>query len=468
VKRLAGIALSLVALAVVLATVGAGGGGPAMYRVDALFDNADYLVPGQEVKIAGAVVGDVTGLHVTRDHKARVEMEVQQGFAPFRSDASCEIRPESLIGEKFIQCDPGSPRGAPLRGQQPTVALANDHSPVDIDLALSALRMPYRERLSLFVMELGTGLAGRPADLNAAIRRASPALDEAHKVLSILDSDRTTLAQLIDASDSALAELAAHRGDVQSFIEHANTVAGAVASRQGDLGDSIHRLPPLLAQLQPASTELAGFANDARPVARDLRAAAGPVKTLLGDLGPLTAAAHPTLRKLDQLSVTGLRTVRHTMPVARKLLPVATELVPNVVPLRQLAESLRDRGVVEGIQKFFFFAGESEARLDETSHILPTYVILTNCSQYATTPVAGCSAHWAGGAEAHAAAAAPRTAAPHGHAVAARQPTRSAPSAAAAPATPPAPGPTTAPGQPAPPVPTPNVVRQLLGFLLAP
>jgi phospholipid/cholesterol/gamma-HCH transport system substrate-binding protein len=472
VRRIAGIALSLVAVAAVAATIGAGGGGPSTYRVDALFDNADYLVQGQQVKIAGAVVGDVTGLHVTRDHKARVEMEMQSGFAPFRSDASCEIRPESLIGEKFVQCNPGTPNGSVLNGDPPVVPLAGDHSPVDMDLVLSALRLPFRQRLSLLVDELGTGLAGRPADLNAAIRRANPALQEARKVLGILNSDRATLGRLIDASDRTLAELAAHRGDVASFIDRAATVSSAFADRQSDLGQSIHRLPPLLAQVQPASAELAGFASDARPVARDLRAAAGPVNELLGDLGPLTRAAHPTLVKLSELSATGLRTVRHTMPVARQLLPVAQELPPNTVLLRQLTESLRDAGMIEGLLKFVYFTTTSEARFDQTSHILPSYQILTTCNQYATKPVAGCSAHWPGSA-ADAGAQPTIPSAPTTRPAARGAPSgKRAGASAATPASAPAPAPAPAAAPPQAqaqqPAAPPTVVRQLLGYLLAP
>jgi ABC-type transporter Mla subunit MlaD len=398
-RRLISSAIALaVTFAAVLVALGAGGGGGARgYRVDAIFDSADFLVPGQDVKVAGAVVGQVTGVHLTPDHHARIEMQIENGFAPFRSDASCTIRPESLIGEKFVDCAPGTPRGRPLtvRGDAaPTVPLANDHSPVDLDLVLSALRLPYRQRLGLLLDELGTGLAGRPDALNAAIRRANPAIQRANDVLAILDRDRATLGRLIDASDIVVAQLAKHRGEVASFIGRANTVAGAVADRRGDLGLAIHRLPPLLDQLQPSANELAAFTTEARPVVHDLRVAAGPVRLLLGDLGPLTSAARPTLLKLNELSVTGRHALQATDPVAKKLLPVARLLPETAVLTRQLNESLKQRGVVEGLQRFVYFATAATARFDQFSHILPSYQIASTCQQYASAPVAGCSANF--------------------------------------------------------------------------
>lgn len=397
-RRLGAALLVLCAVVAALLTTGAGSSEERGYRVDALFDNAAFLVKGQDVKIAGAVVGEVTGVHLTRDHRARIEMQIEQGFAPFRSDASCTIRPQSLIGEKFVDCDPGSPKGKALAGQAsehtPTVPLANNHSPVDLDLVFAALRLPYRQRLTLLVNELGTGLAGRPQDLNEAIRRANPAIQQANRVLAILDRDRHVLARLIDASDTVVGELARHRGQVASFIDRADRVAAAVADRRGDLALAIRRLPPLLDQVEPTATELASLAEESRPVANDMRAAAGPARQLLGDLGPLTEAAGPTLRNLDELSVTGRRALRATDPIARRLLPVA-RFLPEVARLaRALNVSLQDRGGVEGLQEFSYYAAAATSRFDRVSHILPSYQIGGTCNIYATTPTAGCSAHF--------------------------------------------------------------------------
>src|SRR5207247_124926 len=204
---------------------------------DAIFDNADYLIAGQDVKIAGARVGQVEKVGLTRRRRARVEMRIDPGFAPFRANAECRIRPQSLIGEKFVECEPGDPSSGPLGrngGGAPTVPVTHTHSPVDLDLVFTALRLPLRQRLSIVVNELGAGLAGRPHELSAAIRRANPALEEANRTLAILDSERHTLGRLIDASDRVIGELAARRGDVAAFIQHAASVARTTASRRGD------------------------------------------------------------------------------------------------------------------------------------------------------------------------------------------------------------------------------------------
>ncbi|MDX6650690.1 MAG: hypothetical protein QOJ97_2641, partial [Solirubrobacteraceae bacterium] len=245
-RRLATIGVLAAAGAVALAGSGAGGDGGNTYRVDAIFDNATNLIPGQDVKVAGAKVGSVVGVRVTRERKARVQMEVDARFAPFRSDADCTIQPQSLIGEKFVQCAPGTPAGRRLRergGEAPTVPLSRTHSPVDLDLVFGALRLPVRQRFALLVNELGTGLAGRGDDLNAAIRRANPALAQANRVLAILDRDRARLGRLVEDSDTVIAQLAARRDRVPAFLRRAADVASETAARRGRLAESVRRLP---------------------------------------------------------------------------------------------------------------------------------------------------------------------------------------------------------------------------------
>ncbi|MEA2481686.1 MAG: hypothetical protein QOJ07_3608 [Thermoleophilaceae bacterium] len=465
-RRLGAIVFLVLAVAGGVVLGGAGSDRPRTYRVDAIFYNAAHLIPGQLVKIAGAEVGDVTDVVLTDDHRARVEMEVDEGFAPFREDAKCTIRPQSLIGEKFVECSPGTPKARELKGQDgkaPTVPVTHNTVPVDLDLVFDSLRLPYRDRLALIVNELGTGLAGRPRELNDAIRLANPALDETNRVLAILDGDRARLGKLIDASDTVLAELARRKGDVQSFIDRAGDVSSAVADRRGDLDLAVRRLPPLLAELQPTATDLSSLSRAARPVLGDLRTAAPGVRALASDLGPLNDAARPALVRLADMSRTGRHAVRSATPVAKLLAPVARRLPPITSQALTLLRSMHDRGVVEGLQTFTYFAALATARFDRYSHILPSYQIAGKCQQFATAPVEGCDAHFAGGRGAEGGG---RITQRHSR----RGSRAAAPGAAPAPSTdPPTANPPTAlPTAPATPTAPGTPSSQLLDFLLAP
>src|ERR1700712_6012850 len=102
------LAASIVILAVLAVAVTPRSQSASTYRVDAIFDTAKGIIPGQVAKIAGARVGAIEDVQLTKDYKARIIMSIPRRFT-FHSDASCTIQPEGLISENFVQCDPGTP-----------------------------------------------------------------------------------------------------------------------------------------------------------------------------------------------------------------------------------------------------------------------------------------------------------------------------------------------------------------------
>src|SRR3954462_11406123 len=108
-RRMIAIALLLVVVPLVLVFgTGAGGGGGSNYKVRAIFDFV-RAVPGKDVKVAGARVGRIESLQVTPNNKAAVVLDIQTaGLSPFHTNAHCTIRPQSLIGETFADCQPGT------------------------------------------------------------------------------------------------------------------------------------------------------------------------------------------------------------------------------------------------------------------------------------------------------------------------------------------------------------------------
>ena len=242
-KRVLAIAsVLLAASALVVFATGADDGGDG-YRVRAIFMNAFSVIPGEDVKVAGVKVGKVESLDVTPDHRAAVMLRIDRpGFDDFRRDAECSIRPQSLIGERFVECELTQPRSPGEQAPPPLERIKDDpgkgqyllpvsqtSKPVDLDLVNNTLRLPYRERLAIILNELGTGVAGRGEDLRQAIRNADPALKETDKVLKILADQNRVLADLARNGDQVLAPLSRDRAQVADFVSQANTVAQATA-----------------------------------------------------------------------------------------------------------------------------------------------------------------------------------------------------------------------------------------------
>jgi ABC-type transporter Mla subunit MlaD len=398
VKRLlaAAVALALLTGAVLLATGCGGGGDKNTYRVDAIFDSAGFLTEATDVRIGGAKVGKVIDLKLTRDHKARVELEVERRFAPFRSDADCTIQPQSLISEKFVNCTPGTPDGAALREQAgiPVLPVANTHAPIDIDLLLNIFDRPVRERLTLLLSALGSGLAARGDDLNLTIRRATPALQETQRVLRVLDTDRAQLRQLISDSDVVLASLANGRQRVADFVSSTGSVAAVSGARRERLTEAVRELPRLLTEARSGLSQLTAFAKVGTPFARQLRASGPGVNQLVRELAPFAKRVTPTVRRLGLTARRAKPALKDIAPQARRLNRFGKPLPEASALLSELGTSVRERGVVEGLGNLGYFGATALARFDKHSHILPSYIIAGPCAIWATAPTPGCDAHY--------------------------------------------------------------------------
>jgi virulence factor Mce-like protein len=453
--------LALLVGAFVAAGAGGGSGSGGTYRVDAIFDNAGFLIPDQDVKIAGAKVGKVAEIHLTKNRKARISMDIDKRFAPFRSDADCTIQPQSLIGEKFIQCTPGTVDGTPLPAvgdAPPTIPLSGTHSPVDLDLVLSTFREPTTTRLSLLLDALGNGLAGHGTDLNAALRRANPALEETNRLLAQVNGDRRTIRSLISESDRVLDVLANRREDVAGFVKRAAGVTATTGARQADLRATLRGLPGLLDQTKPALADLQSLAQTGTPVVASLRAAAPATTRLLKRLQPFSRQLRPTLNSLGDAARTGRATVRLAAPQLRRARRLTVPLQPVSQMTAELFQSTQQKGAVEGLLRFVYYATTAQARYDSVSHILPAYPVIKDaCSLYALATIKACDAHFATGAT----TAAKRTA-PAKHAKSGASKTGAEPPtttiAPAAPTT--APSPPEEPAKPAAPT-LPNVLHDL-------
>ena len=319
-KRALLILAGLIAAVAILVTGSAAGGEDGKYEVRAIFDNAAFLVPGEEVRIAGAKVGEVAEIDISGDDevvredgstdpgKAVVVLNITDpGFQDFRTDASCLIRPQSLIGEKFVECRPTEPRAAgtpappeleligddqPGAGQR-LLPLERNGTAVDLDLVNNIMREPYPDRFRLIINSLGASFAARGEELAEIIQRSNPALRETNEVLGTLAEQNEVLSKLASDSDAVIGALARKRENIADFINTSNTVAAATAERSADLERSFQEFPHFLVELRSTMEELDAFSRAATPVFTDLGNAAPALTRATEALTPVRRGRRP-------------------------------------------------------------------------------------------------------------------------------------------------------------------------------
>jgi ABC-type transporter Mla subunit MlaD len=424
IAAVAGAACVLALVAVVLLSTAAGGSGGG-YTVRGIFDDAGNLTPGEQVKVDGVPVGSVESVEPTPYAKAAVAMKIENpGFQDFREDASCTIRPQALIGEKFVDCLPTEPRveGTPLppplkvipSGQegagQVLLPVTRTHSPVDPDLLGDIARLPERQRLTILVNELGAGFAGRGQDLNVVIRRANPALQGLERVLAILANENKVLTDLAVEGDRATAPLAADRQRLVGFINSSKTVAQASANHRGQIAQSLAAFPAFLEQLGPAMERLGRFADQTTPTFTDLGIAAPGVNKTFESLGPFSKSSEGFFKSFGanaRRSSAALRAVEPLLPLVKSFGKQARPFAGN---LSELLTSLRSTGGLERLLDFIYLGAGSVNGYDSLGHFLRAEIVASgSCLSYAVGPTNCSTGKFIGGAAASAKASAGST-----------------------------------------------------------
>jgi phospholipid/cholesterol/gamma-HCH transport system substrate-binding protein len=419
-----GVIAAVVAAVVLLA---GGEGDEDAYVVRAVFDSSSFLVAGEEVRVAGATVGEIIEVDVTRSDetigyesgrprkeagKAVLSMRIDDpGFRDFRRDATCVIRPQSLIGEKFVDCRttlpraPGTeaapplkevPEGEPGAGEY-LLPLENNGTIVDQDLVNNLNRLPYTQRFRLIFNELGAGLAGRGDDLEEVVKRANPVLRDVDRLFQILAQQSERLAQLTSDSDEILAGLSRERSHVAGFFSNSGAAAEASAERGEELEESFEKLPEFLRQFRLTMTSLQGFSDAAAPVFSDFAEAAPSFTKATEALAPFSEASTVSLKSLGDAGESSGPIFSSVDPVVRKLRSLGKSGAGPTTKLAKFFVSTKQTKGWDGLVDLIYNNSASLNEFDQYGHFARGLVTLSNCLDYAIEATAGgCVANFTG------------------------------------------------------------------------
>ncbi len=410
-RRILG-AFAVACVAVALVVVATGSGGSSGYQVRAIFNNAAFVIPGMDVKIAGVKVGQIESLDLTANNKAAVVLNIEnKSYWDFRTDAFCRIRPQSLIGEKFVDCQPTAPRvdgevQAPLlpviqrgpgKGQRLLPATRTATS-VDLDLVNNITRLPYRERLTIILNEFGVTLAGNGETLNSALKKTDPTLKAFDDVLAILARQNRTLASLAVNGDTVLQPLARNARNLKGFINSAGYTAQATAEESADFRENWRLLPGMLRELQPTMVKLGDFASAFAPVAADLNRAGNDISTFTVGAPAFNEAGIPALQSLGDTADVGGPALVKSLPLAEGLKELGANAKPASTDLASLLSSTDKQGGWQNLTRFIYNSVGLTNGFDEFGHYARARLVTTTCQSFFPANDINCNAKFNDGA----------------------------------------------------------------------
>jgi virulence factor Mce-like protein len=261
------------------------------YVLSATFTDANGVSPGANVVIAGAQVGQVTGVRISHG-RAVVSMRIQRRFGPLHRGTVAAIRYSTLLAQKYVELTPAA--GTPPLPSGAIIPSNETITPVDFDQVLSALDARTRQQVQVLVNQLGGGVAGEQAAINALADNLSTLSEISPPTLDTLRARDPQLASILTNLASVSATLAASHRQLGGLVQHTATVTGTLArndasldgllthlatvsqdtartlrGNQANLHQTIIRLDPFLARITPQISTAAGYLSQAAPVLRD-------------------------------------------------------------------------------------------------------------------------------------------------------------------------------------------------------
>jgi len=249
--RLASTLLSSRALAIGALAAGAVAGSAFLsqgsgHQVQVRFADADGLVAGNEIRLAGIPAGSVDSVQVQVDPStgqqfALATLDIDDAHWPLHKGTQFAVRPKGVLSNVYVAFAPGSSSSATLDSGH-VFGLSETSSPINLDefsnLFTADVRQSLRTQIEEGVVAFGGGGAD---DTNALLHNANPLSADLAPVTAVLAARSPELDRLNAEWDTLSGELAREDANLRGLIENGNTTLGAIASHASHLqGTLVH------------------------------------------------------------------------------------------------------------------------------------------------------------------------------------------------------------------------------------
>lgn len=189
--------------------------------------DADGIGVSSDVRIGGRLVGQVTGVRSDGQYST-VTFHVDDSEWPLPADTTASIRLATLLGQKYVELQPGSDTKDHL-GDNSTIDLTRTKPVVDFDQILSTFDQPTRHSLTDIVKTVGAAVNGQEGTLQQLL----PSLSDlsTHSVTptgELVTRDPEFNSILVNLGTTA-DQLNQSRNDLAGVIDNLNSVTGALA-----------------------------------------------------------------------------------------------------------------------------------------------------------------------------------------------------------------------------------------------
>lgn len=215
-----------------------------------IFSSASELKKGDDVRVAGVSVGEVTDVQIHQANQAKVTFTVKSDV-PMTTDSRASIRFLNLVGDRYLALEQGSPEakrlaeGAtlPISQTRPALnltALFNGFQPL-----FAALNPEDVNQLSMNLIQVLQGEGGTITGLLQQTGELTNSLADRDQLIGEVVVNLTTLMQTVDGHHQQLGEL----------ITNLKQWTGNVARDRFTIGRSLENISALSVTLSDLLTQ---------------------------------------------------------------------------------------------------------------------------------------------------------------------------------------------------------------------
>ena len=324
-----------VALAIVVAAVAAllltGG---STYTIHARLLDASGLVGGDLVEVAGNSVGSVSGLGVTANGQADVQLSISdQSIVPLHVGTRAIVRAlgQAGVANHYVQLTLG-PNSAPALASGSVLGTDQTTSMVPLDAVFDSFGPSQRANLQQMIADAADVYAGSGArTFNHLLDGLNPAAAQLANLTDQLAGDRIAITNVIHNGSVAAGAIASRSADLGAAVVNTARTLGALASQRTALADALTRAPGVLDQATGTLANLGTALIALRPTLREVPPLAQPLGAVLERIDLTLPEATPVIAQL-----------RGELPGLRASLAGLKQLAPLAVPaLRSAGTALK-------------------------------------------------------------------------------------------------------------------------------
>jgi phospholipid/cholesterol/gamma-HCH transport system substrate-binding protein len=238
----------------------------------ARFTDATLVLAGDDVRIAGVKVGQVTDVKIVDRRQAQIDFEVDSDRT-LPADVTATIKYRNLVGQRYLSLGQGT--GDDSQKLKPGATIPLDHTTPALDLdelfngfkpLFAALNPDDVNKLSYEVIQVLQGEGGTIDSLLAHTATLTTTIAQKDQVIG----------QVIDNLNSVLDTVNAHTPQLNSLIVNLQQLVSGLAQDRKPIGDAIDALGGL-------ATTTAGLLDQARDPLKNDIAALGVLSNNLND-----------------------------------------------------------------------------------------------------------------------------------------------------------------------------------------